>query len=302
LSTQVRGESDRSIPLCNAAIAGNTAAFAVAYDQYAPILYGLLLQILRDAEDAQEILLQTFLHAWSHARTFDASSGSELAWLISMARSRGIDRLRARVHGEQREEEAAINAASSEESADATPPPPEVRKALLREVNRIDRLPTLERPAPPARPWWLGAAAVILLVLLGVTAAQLRNTRRALERERETIATLSRSGTRTIHLSGQAVAPTASARVFLDTARRRAFVFFNGLPPNPDDKSYQLWIVRTDQVAPQSAGVFKVDKSGNASLVVQNLPVESTIRAFAVTLEPKGGVPAPTGEKVLVSR
>ncbi|HEV8660634.1 MAG TPA: anti-sigma factor [Thermoanaerobaculia bacterium] len=193
-------------------------------------------------------------------------------------------------------------------SVDAVPPPLEVRKALLREVSRIDRLPTLERPAPPpSSPWWLSIAAILLLALWGLTAIQLRNTQRALERERtdraklsETIAALSRSGTRTIQLSGQAVAPTASARVFLDPAQRRAFVFFNGLPANPNDKSYQLWIIRADQVAPQSAGVFNVDKSGNASLVVQNLPVETNIKALAVTLEPKGGVPSPTGEKYLV--
>jgi anti-sigma-K factor RskA len=187
------------------------------------------------------------------------------------------------------------------------PPPPPVRRALLREVSRIDRLPTLERRVSSQAPAWLAAAAVLLLALLGVTAAQLRNTRRALERERadreklsETIAALSRSGTRTIHLAGQAVAPTASARVFLDPSQRRAFVFFNGLPANANDKSYQLWIIRADQVAPQSAGVFNVDKSGAASLVVQNLPVETNIKALAVTLEPKGGVSAPTGEKYLV--
>ena len=191
---------------------------------------------------------------------------------------------------------------------DAAPPPLSVRKTLLREVSRIDRLPTLERPAPPPSPrWWLSIAAVLLLALWGLTAIQLRNTQRELERERadraklsETIAALSRSGTRTIQLSGQAIAPTASARVFLDPAQRRAFVFFNGLPKNANDKSYQLWIIRADQVAPQSAGVFSVDSSGSASLVVQNLPVETTIKALAVTLEPKGGVRAPTGEKYLV--
>ncbi|HEY8133027.1 MAG TPA: anti-sigma factor, partial [Thermoanaerobaculia bacterium] len=88
--------------------------------------------------------------------------------------------------------------------------------------------------------------------------------------------------------------------VFLDPSQRRAFVFFRGLPPNAGDKSYQLWIIRADQVAPQSAGVFNVDASGSASLVVQNLPVDTMIKALAVTLEPRGGVKAPTGEKYLV--
>ncbi len=94
-------------PLCDAALAGNTFAFGAAYDQYASLLYGLLLRIIRDAEDAQEILQETFLAAWTDARKFDPSRGSELAWLISMARSRAIDRLRSRERRSKREEEAA---------------------------------------------------------------------------------------------------------------------------------------------------------------------------------------------------
>ena len=93
-------------PLCDAALGGNTFAFGVAYDEYAPVLYGLLLRVLRDASDAQEVLQETFLAAWTDASKFDSARGSELGWLISMARSRGIDRLRARQRRGQREEEA----------------------------------------------------------------------------------------------------------------------------------------------------------------------------------------------------
>ena len=45
-------------------------------------------------------------------------------------------------------------------------------------------------------------------------------------------------------------------------------------------------IIRADQVKPVSAGIFDVDASGNASLIVQNLPVDTLIKALAVTLEP----------------
>ena len=94
-------------PLCDAARAENAAGFGLAYDRYAPILYGLLLRILRDADDAQEVLQETFLNAWSNAASYDQSRGSELGWLITMARSRGIDRLRSRARRGQREQEAA---------------------------------------------------------------------------------------------------------------------------------------------------------------------------------------------------
>jgi len=194
-------------------------------------------------------------------------------------------------------------------SVDPVAPPPRVRAELLEELRDGGRAVTMERPLPtpsPAR-WWLAAAALIMMAFGGFTALRLRTMREemlelraridqlAAERAQlsETLSAL--SGSKTIELAGQAVAPNASARVFLDPAHRRAFVFFRGLPSNPADKDYQLWIIRADQVAPQSAGVFKVDPAGNASLVVQNLPVDTLIKALAVTLEPKGGVPAPTG-------
>ena len=198
-------------------------------------------------------------------------------------------------------------------SADPVAPPSQVRDELLREISRFDRARTEEMPVPRrTRQWWLAAAAAVLLVLLGWSAIQLRNLRQQERDLREEVARLKAdrqklsktiaalSGGRTIQLAGQAIAPSASARVFLDPSQRRAFVFFHGLPPNAGDKSYQLWIIRADQVAPQSAGVFNVDASGNASLVVQNLPVDTMIKALAVTLEPRGGVKAPTGEKYLV--
>lgn len=201
-------------------------------------------------------------------------------------------------------------------SVEAVAPPPYVRDVLLEEMTDKGRAVTVERPLPSSAPnWWMAvaAAAILLLGLWGFTEMRVRAIREetlalratvdqlAAEKKllSESIASLS-AATRTIQLTGQAIAPNASARVFLDPSQRRAFVFFHGLPTNPADKSYQLWIIRADQVAPQSAGVFAVDKNGDASLVVQNLPVDTEIKALAVTLEPKGGVEAPTGEKFLV--
>src|SRR5947208_13953750 len=74
---------------------GDLVAFEALYDRYSSTLYGLLLRILSNAEDAQEVLQETFVKAWASAKMFDAVRGSEAAWLISIARSRGIDRLRS---------------------------------------------------------------------------------------------------------------------------------------------------------------------------------------------------------------
>ena len=189
-------------------------------------------------------------------------------------------------------------------SVDPVTPPAQVRTNILQSLPRRERTPALQ--------WWMTAAAGILLVLWLWSASQIRDLRdqeRALQDEvarlksdrdklSQTIAAI--SGSRVIQLAGQSISPKASANVFLDPSQRRAFVFFHGLPANPQDKSYQLWIIRADQVKPQSAGVFNVDAAGNASLVVQNLPVDTLIKALAVTLEQRGGVEAPTGQKYLV--
>ena len=85
---------------------GNVSAFEELYDRYASTVYGLLLRILSNADDAQEVLQETFVKAWTSAKMFDSVRGSEVAWLISIARSRGIDRLRSRKVRLEREDEA----------------------------------------------------------------------------------------------------------------------------------------------------------------------------------------------------
>jgi RNA polymerase sigma-70 factor (ECF subfamily) len=85
---------------------GDVAAFEELYDRHSSTVYALLLRILGNAHDAEEVLQETFVKAWSSAKMFDALRGSEVAWLISIARSRGIDRLRSRKIRGEREDEA----------------------------------------------------------------------------------------------------------------------------------------------------------------------------------------------------
>lgn len=85
---------------------GDLHAFEELYDRHSGIVYALLLRILGNAEDAQEVLQETFIKAWADSHRYDASRGSEVAWLISIARSRGIDRLRSRRVRATRESEA----------------------------------------------------------------------------------------------------------------------------------------------------------------------------------------------------
>lgn len=85
---------------------GDLSSFEQLYDRYSGTLFALLLRILGNVEDARETLQDAFVQAWGSADRYDPKRGSEGAWLISIARSRGIDRLRARNVRFQRESEA----------------------------------------------------------------------------------------------------------------------------------------------------------------------------------------------------
>jgi anti-sigma-K factor RskA len=70
------------------------------------------------------------------------------------------------------------------------------------------------------------------------------------------------------------------------------------LPPLPEGKTYQMWLVPKSG-APISAGVFS-PAHGARQLWTAEVPLNTEVKAFAVTIEPAGGVPQPTGPKVLL--
>ena len=81
--------------LLRATARGDESAFARVYDRYSPILLGLLLRILRSRAEAEDVLQEVCLQVWQQARSFDPTRGRPFTWLVTLTRSRAIDRLRA---------------------------------------------------------------------------------------------------------------------------------------------------------------------------------------------------------------
>jgi anti-sigma-K factor RskA len=103
--------------------------------------------------------------------------------------------------------------------------------------------------------------------------------------------------TRVVALTPMPGMPKGAARVVYN-ARMRLLVYDGQLESAPAQKSYQLWLVPMSG-QPISAGVFS-SASGETNYWMIKLPQGITPIAFAVTLEPAGGRPQPTGPKVLV--
>ena len=76
--------------------AGDQAALAALYDESSQLVYSVILRLLGDVADAEEVTMDVYTQVWKSAATYDSSRGSVTGWLITLARNRAIDRLRAR--------------------------------------------------------------------------------------------------------------------------------------------------------------------------------------------------------------
>jgi RNA polymerase sigma-70 factor (ECF subfamily) len=110
---------DTDVALLTAIAARDEAALAQLYDRYRAILFGLLMRILNNREEAEDVLQEVFLQVWRRAGDFDENRGRPFTWLVTLARSRGIDRLRS-LASRERVAMAGANEASEEVSDAAT--------------------------------------------------------------------------------------------------------------------------------------------------------------------------------------
>ena len=94
LGVQLESAEGSDVELLHAVARGDEAALARLYDAYRVILFGLLVRILNSREEAEDILQDVFIQVWRRAKDFDEKRGRPFTWLVTLARSRAIDRLR----------------------------------------------------------------------------------------------------------------------------------------------------------------------------------------------------------------
>ncbi len=74
---------------------GDEDAFASVYDRHAPAVYGTVMRYVRDTGTAEDVVQETFLAMWKRSDGYAPDAGSLIGWLLTIARHRAIDRLRA---------------------------------------------------------------------------------------------------------------------------------------------------------------------------------------------------------------
>ncbi|HEY7055558.1 MAG TPA: sigma-70 family RNA polymerase sigma factor [Vicinamibacterales bacterium] len=125
---------------------GDGDAVAELYDRHARAIYSLALRILGDATEAEDVVQEVFSQAWRQAARYSAARGAVSAWLLTLARSRAIDRLRAR----RSRPAGAVDDRAAGQVADAGPPVDSQvlsSEHVARVRAALDELPTVQRTA-----------------------------------------------------------------------------------------------------------------------------------------------------------
>jgi len=207
-------------------------------------------------------------------------------------------------------------------SAPPMVPPPTVKQELLR---RIAATTPSRHGGPSRRPlvWVAGTLAAMIAGAaftgafvaaryegrLGQMARETAALRERVQRDeaalREQIAVyrtavdlLRDPATQIVALRGLGPTPEATGRVIWNPVSG-GFMFVANLPAPPPGKIYELWTI--GDAAPEPAGLFQVDASGHGTHRIAPVAGGKPVKVFAVTLEPEGGVAAPTGPMVLAS-
>jgi len=103
-SVDVSSRDQDLVALIGRIAAGEQSALTAVYDATNRLVFGLILRIVTDRATAEEVLLDVYTQVWRQAASYDTGRGVPLAWIMTIARSRAIDRVRAGRNDQQRKE------------------------------------------------------------------------------------------------------------------------------------------------------------------------------------------------------
>lgn len=204
-------------------------------------------------------------------------------------------------------------------SASPTTAPEHLRRRIIEAAAREPRRIS-ERARASSLPWWLAAAASLAAIIAGtqwwnssqrlaelraelatarerlqIVESQRAAAARAVDETSSRLAVVAAADAIAVPLVGQPPSPNATGRVVWSPTRGLLFSAAN-LPPLPQGRVYQLWAV----ASPAPVGVALVSPQAGQADVVTSVPAGVVPTAFALTIEPEGGSPGPTGAMYLL--
>lgn len=180
-----------------------------------------------------------------------------------------------------------------------TAPPPSLKEKIMRQARE-----TRPTPQPKTTPgWWeklkesltwkapaWGMVSLALIVLLGMSNILLWQRLSRVEKDHP-------GALATIPLTSGEFAPGATGLLVISSDGEHGTLVVDGLPALDETHQYQLWLIRNGTRI--SGGVFSTDLEGYGSLWITAPEPLVSYQAVGITIEPAGGSPGPTGERVL---
>jgi len=141
----VNGSNAEDVALMKRIVEADETALGALYDRWVRSLYSLVLHLLKDPDEAEDVVEETFWQAWRKADSYEPSRGAVSTWLLTIGRRKALDRLRSR----KRSREDIIGSDNSFADLPSTAPDPssEVESTELREQVRaaLNELPEEQR-------------------------------------------------------------------------------------------------------------------------------------------------------------
>jgi len=180
-------------------------------------------------------------------------------------------------------------------------------KAVAREPRRASVTP---RRVLTFVPWAVASGLAVLVLAFWWTNIRLHNTITALRQKygeqqvrlqqaRDIVSTLTATDAMRVTLVAAKTLPQPQGKAIYVRDRSSLIFFATNLPSVPQGKAYELWLIPVAG-APVPAGLFKPDVHGSATVLNPPLPPRVEAKAFAITVEPEQGSPAPTSQPIML--
>lgn len=144
----VNGSNAEDVALMRRIVEADETALGALYDRWVRSLYSLVLHLLKDPDEAEDVVEETFWQAWRKADSYEPSKGAVSTWLLTIGRRKALDRLRAKKRS--REEFMSSDRAVFADLPSSDPDPAtDVERSELRERVRaaLNELPDEQREA-----------------------------------------------------------------------------------------------------------------------------------------------------------